>query len=247
MSVYIPKLAFRSDFSSFNSLYLSLPLFHVTARLVWTATFLADSRQLRQLGAKCDKLSRIPREWRRRKIFTPRMPVGRSSFLSLYQLPWPSVSFAYPSFPHRPRFPLTQASFRTYASTRTRLSAGQKYLHKSTMQSLFIFLRKHASNIHDRGEYIRWYTHCALTTLYRHPCFLGEHSSCLEERLKYMCIFVNVSGMATFFVVDFARLSRSLGNSFFFFTFMSKIMFFNLIRQIINIEYKPAIFDRRML
>lgn len=153
MSVYIPKLAFRSDFSSFNSLYLSLPLFHVTARLVWTATFLADSRQLRQLGAKCDKLSRIPREWRRRKIFTPRMPVGRSSFLSLYQLPWPSVSFAYPSFPHRPRFPLTQASFRTYASTRTRLSTGQKYLHKSTMQSLFIFLRKHASNIHDRGEY----------------------------------------------------------------------------------------------
>ena len=131
MSVYVPKLGFPSDFSSFNSsslslsfslslslsiylsIYLFLPLFHVTARLVWTATFLADSRQLRQLGAKCDKLSRIPREWRRRKIFTPRMPVGRSSFLSLYQLPWPSVSFAYPSFPHRPRFPLTQASFRT--------------------------------------------------------------------------------------------------------------------------------------
>ena len=81
-------------FSLFLSLSLPLfsPLFHMAARLVWTATFLPDSRQSRQLGAKCDKLSRIPREWRRRKIFTPRMPVGRSSSLSLYQPPWFTIT-----------------------------------------------------------------------------------------------------------------------------------------------------------
>lgn len=110
----------------------------MAARLVWKATFLPDSRQSRQLGAKCDKLSRIPREWRRRKIFTPRMPVGRSSFLSLYPLvllPRRSrLSRLYPSEASS----LRQGLFQ-YASAGTRLSAGQGYLHKSAMQSLFIF------------------------------------------------------------------------------------------------------------
>lgn len=141
------------------------------------------------------------------------MPVGRSSFLSLYQFPWPSVSFAYPSFPHRPRFPPRPLS--EHASTRTRLSAGQKYLHKSTMQSLFIFLRKHVSNIRDRRKYIRGYTHCTLTTLYRHPRFLDEHAILSGRAYKIHVHIRKCFRVGNFFV----RLSRSLGNSFFFFFF----------------------------
>lgn len=153
MSVYIPKLAFR--FLKFQlSLSLSLPLFHVTARLVWTATFLADSRQLRQLGAKCDKLSRIPREWRRRKIFTPRMPVGRSSFLSLYQLPWPSVSFAYPSFPHRPSFLLLPRPLSEPTPRQELVYPWAKSIYINQPCNLFLYFCESMPRIYAIGENI---------------------------------------------------------------------------------------------
>ena len=198
----------------------------MAARLVWTATFLPDSRQSRQLGAKCDKLSRIPREWRRRKIFTPRMPVGRSSFLSLYPLvllPRRSrLSRLYPSEAPSPRQGLFQ-----YASAETRLSAGQGYLHKSAMQSLFIFCesmsRIYATQlrIHANGS--------AFKPLGRTLSPRVERVAVLqaEKHLKYTAIYASglvVSGMGQLFCCHSSKITGSLGKCFLFTS--SRVFFF---------------------
>lgn len=107
------------------------------------------SRQSRQLGAKYDKLSRIPAsdgvekyllpERARRARPTP--PVG----VSLYR-PIPNAFDRLSQTHSRKGF---YPSAFLFGSARTRLFAGQRYLHKSAKQSLFIF-RESMARIYTR-------------------------------------------------------------------------------------------------
>lgn len=76
-----------------------------------------------------------PREWRRRKIFTPRRRPSHTSYRK--PLPYPPVPLRLPC-PALSRKDSYPSAF-LFGSARTRLFAGQRYLHKSAMQSLFIF------------------------------------------------------------------------------------------------------------
>jgi len=106
----------------------------------------ASSQALtRQLGAKYDKLSReSPRVTASKNIYSPNAPVGRPTPPTVsicrtrhpLRLPCPTLS-RKDSYP--PVF--------LFGSARTRLFAGQRYLHKSAMQSLFIF-RESMARVH---------------------------------------------------------------------------------------------------
>lgn len=76
-----------------------------------------------------------PREWRRRKIFTPRTRSSHTFYRK--PLPYQPVPTLFGCLAQL-SLPKRFLSF-LFGSARTRLFAGQRYLHKSAMQSLFIF------------------------------------------------------------------------------------------------------------